>query len=504
MKPLSYPVLREAGYNGFLLESAPERVLQFGEGNFLRGFVDYFIDVINERAGFNAKVVVVRPTGGRPGGRDWAKIINSQEGLYTLYLRGFENGEEVNRKRVISCISRCLSAQTDWETVLACADNPELRFITCNTTEAGIVYDGSCRFEDAPPTSYPAKLTQLLYRRFQRFGGDAGKGFIILACELIDDNGAELERCVLRHAEQWGLETAFTDWLKRENLFCSTLVDRIVPGYPRAEADSLNEANGYTDQLLDTGEVFGFWVIEGPQSLKEELPFEAAELPVLITNNHKPYKQRKVRILNGAHTAMALGAYLAGQDIVRNCMHDGAICGFMERAIYEEIIPTLTLPASELEDFAQSVTERFRNPFIDHSLLSISLNSTAKWKARVLPSLLAYTEQKKELPPCLTASLAFYIAFYRGQRLDDAGLTGLRNGEEYVIQDDRDVLEFHFAHRNDSNAGLVCAILSHTAFWGRDLTQVPGLAQAVTDFLDEIDREGAYPIMKRLCQVQGA
>ena len=274
-------------------------------------------------------------------------------------------------------------------------------------------------------------------------------------------------------------------------------MDRIVPGYPRGEADRLNEANGYIDQLLDTGEVFGFWVIEGPQSLKKELPFEEAGLPVLITDNHKPYKQRKVRILNGAHTAMALGAYLAGQDIVRDCMDDDAIRGFMERAILDEIIPTLTLPADELREFAQSVTERFRNHFIDHSLLSISLNSTAKWRARILPSLLEYAAQKKELPPCLTASFAFYLAFYRGRRLEDAGLIGIRNGEEYAIQDDRPVLEFCFAHRDDGSADLVRAVMSRADFWGRDLTGIPGFEQAVTDVLDEIDRDGAYPVMKR-------
>ena len=241
MKQLSYQTLRESGYDGFLLENAPERVLQFGEGNFLRGFVDCFIDVMNERAGFQSKVVVVRPTGGRPGGRDWSKIFGEQDGLYTLYLRGFEHGEKVSQKRVISCVSRCLNPQSEWETVLACAENPDLRFITSNTTEAGIVYDASCGPDDAPPASYPAKLTQLLYRRFQKFGGEAGKGFVILACELIDDNGKELKRCVLRHAEQWGLDGRFAEWIEKENLFCSTLVDRIVTGYPRAEAEALNQ-----------------------------------------------------------------------------------------------------------------------------------------------------------------------------------------------------------------------------------------------------------------------
>ncbi|MGN1030496.1 MAG: tagaturonate reductase, partial [Butyricicoccaceae bacterium] len=235
MKHLSYETVKESGYDGYLLQDAPERVLQFGEGNFLRAFVDYFIDMMNERAGFNSKVVLVQPIAPHSSGLDLAKVINEQEGLYTLYLRGFENGQKVNDKRVISCVSRCLNSYADYDALMACADNPDLRFITCNTTEAGITYDPSCQFTETPPSSYPAKLTQFLYRRFQKFGTEAGKGFIILSCELIDNNGKELEKCVLQYADQWGLEPEFVTWVQAENIFCSTLVDRIVTGYPRAE-----------------------------------------------------------------------------------------------------------------------------------------------------------------------------------------------------------------------------------------------------------------------------
>lgn len=499
MKHLSYQTLKESGYAGYLLEDAPERVLQFGEGNFLRAFVDYFIDMMNEHAGFNSKVVLVQPIAPAPTGSfDLAKVINEQDGLYTLYLRGFENGQKVNDKRVISCVSRCLNSYSDYEALMACADNPDLRFITCNTTEAGITYDPSCQFTETPPSSYPAKLTQFLYRRFQKFGTQAGKGFIILSCELIDNNGKELEKCVLKYAEQWELDPAFAEWIQNENIFCSTLVDRIVTGYPRTEADRINETNGYIDQVLDTGEIFGFWVIEGPQELKKELPFAEAGLPVLITDDHKPYKQRKVRILNGAHTSMVLGAYLAGQDIVRDCMHDDVICGYMNKAIYDEIIPTLTLPKDELMDFAHSVTERFKNPFIDHALLSISLNSTSKWKARVMPSFLGYVEKNHTLPKCLTASFAFYIAFYHGIRLEDSGLIGKRNGNEYTIHDDRAILQFYDAHKNDSNAQLAHAVMSNTDFWGQDLTKVPDFEQAVVQILNDIDTLGTYEVMKNL------
>ena len=425
MKKLSYAVLKEQGYDGYLLESAPERVLQFGEGNFLRAFVDYFIDELNEKAGFNSKVVLCQPIA-----PDLDDRFNEQEGLYTLFLRGFQDGKKINKKRVISCVSRCLNPYKDFEAVLACADNPDLRFIACNTTEAGITYDSSCQFTDVPAGSYPGNLTQFMYRRFQKFGQEAGKGFIILSCELIEDNGKELEKCVLKYAKQWNLGEDFINWIKAENIFCSTLVDRIVTGYPRNEAAA---------------------ICEGPQSIKDEFPVDKANLPILITDNHKPYKQRKVRILNGAHTSFVLGAYLAGQDIVRDCMNDDVICGFMNKTIYDEIIPTLDLPKAELKDFAAAVTERFKNPFIDHALLSISLNSTSK-----------------------------------------------RAANEYTVKDDKAVLEFYLAHKDDSAADLVHAVCTNTSFWGEDLTQISGFEAAVCNYLTQIRENGAYEVMKAL------
>ena len=288
------------------------------------------------------------------------------------------------------------------------------------------------------------------------------------------------------------------NWIKEENIFCSTLVDRIVTGYPRNETASICEELGYEDNLIDTGEIFGFWVIEGPQSIKDEFPVDKANLPILITDNHKPYKQRKVRILNGAHTSFVLGAYLAGQDIVRDCMHDDVICGFMNKTIYDEIIPTLDLPKTELEEFAAAVTERFKNPFIDHALLSISLNSTSKWKARVMPSLKGYVERKGELPACITASFAFYIAFYNGYALTEDGLTAKRAGNEYTVKDDKAVLEFYAAHKDDSVADLVHAVCTNTDFWSEDLTLIPGFESAVCSYLTAIRENGTYEVMKGL------
>ncbi len=469
MDRLSYSTLEKQGYKGFLLKSAPERVLQFGEGNFLRAFVDYFFDRLNEDAGFNGKVCLVQPTG---GGEKVREALAAQDGLYTLYLRGFENGAKVNSRRVISSVSRCINPYRDYGALLENAKNPDLRFIASNTTEAGIVYDPSCRFDDRPPASFPAKLARFLYERFRIFGAGKGKGFIILSCELIDHNGQELKRCVKRHADDWALGEDFSRWLDGENLFCSTLVDRIVTGYPRAEADAINAANGYVDDAIDTGECFGFWVIEGPQSVAKELGLDRTNLPILVCDDHTPYKQRKVRILNGAHTSFVLGAYLKGFDIVRDCMDDDGVRGFMEETIYDEIIPTLSLPAEELKDFAHAVTERFRNPFIDHRLLDISLNSVSKWKARCLPSVKGYFAKFGRSPKNLSSSFRSLVEFYsRGERWNAEGtaLEARRGDETYLVRDDRKVLEWFLANRGMDPAALVKKCAANADFWGEDI-----------------------------------
>ena len=490
MSQLNYDVLAKSGYEGYVLKDAPERVMQFGGGNFLRAFVDDFFDVANERAGWNGKVVMLQSI--TPG---LADLINRQEGLYTLYLRGSEKGQRVDFKRVISACSRALNpcAPGEWAKVLELARSADLEIIVSNTTEAGIVHDDESAFDQEPPHSFPAKLTRVLYERFKAGRG----GVVVLSCELIDNNGKELLRCVNRYIDDWKLEEGFKKWVDGENVFCSTLVDRIVPGRIRdpKELEALNAANGYEDALLDVGEVFGVWIIEGPAGLEDKLPFKRAGVPVHVVPDVTPYKKRKVRILNGAHTGFALGAYLAGLDIVRDCMNDDAIRGFMNRMLDEEIIPTLRgLDERDLKDFAAAVQDRFNNPFINHELLSISLNSTSKWKARNLPSLLAYVEERKALPPCLTLSLAAYIAFYSSdvQELTDKGLACRRpRGDEYVVSDDRWALEFFWEHRGDAPEALVHAVLTNARMWDQDLARIPGLEAAVTEGLKKIRAEGA-------------
>ena len=489
MEQLCYETLEKAGYTGYLLKNAPERVLQFGEGNFLRAFADYWFDMANEKAGWNGKCVLVQPIA-----QGLTQLINRQEGLYTLYLRGRQNGEKVDAKRVISSVSRCLNPyeKQDYDAMMDVAAGEALEYIVSNTTEAGIVYDPSCRLEDCPPASFPAKLTQVLLHRWR-----AGRpGVVVLSCELIDNNGKELLRCVNQYIKQWGLEEGFARWVNGDCTFCSTLVDRIVPGRIRdaAEAARLEDENGYRDALIDVGEVFGVWNIEGPEWLAEKLPFRAAGLNCPVVPDVTPYKKRKVRILNGAHTGFVLGAYLAGYDIVRDCMQDDVILGFMNRMLHEEVIPTLPLDRQDLEAFAAAVQDRFNNPFINHELMSITLNSTSKWRARNMPSLLEYAQTAGKLPPCLAMSFAAYIAFYSSdiQALTEQGLVCRRpKGNESTVSDDRWVLEFYYSRRGVSDETLVHDVMTNEKMWGQDLTLVPGFEQAAAENLRRIRTEGA-------------
>lgn len=487
MDKLNYAVLKQSGYQGYVKESAPERVMQFGEGNFLRAFVDYFFDCANEKVDWNGKVVLVQPIVA-----GLTELINEQEGLYTLYLRGSEKGQKVDAKRVISSVSRCINPYENFDEVLKLAVSDDLEYIVSNTTEAGIVHESESKFDQCPPISFPAKLTRVLYERYK-----AGKpGVVILSCELIDNNGKELLKCVNQYIDDWGLEEGYREWINKENIFCSTLVDRIVPGRVRdpKEVEKMEAENGYHDELIDVGEVFGVWIIEGPKELEDRLPFKKAGLNVHVVDDVTPYKKRKVRILNGAHTGFVLGAYLSGQDIVRDCMENETIKGFMNKMLYDEIIPTLPLDKQDLMEFAEAVSDRFNNPFVNHELMSISLNSTSKWKARNMPSFLEYIEEKGEIPTCLAMSLAAYIAFYSNdiQRREADGLICRRpKGNEYKVQDDAWALDFYFAHKDDSAEDLVHAVLTNTQMWDQDLTEIKGLEELTVKNLKKIREEGA-------------
>ena len=493
MDQLSYATLEKQGFDGYLLPKGTERVMQFGEGNFLRAFVDYFFDLANERNGIDNKVVVFQPIA--PGR---AKELNEQDGLYTVYLRGLQDGKEVVEKRVVSSISRVVNPYEDYEALLECARNPEIRFAVSNTTEAGIAYDPGSEFEQTPPVSFPAKVTRVLYERYTALGKENAPGLAFLSCELIDYNGDELKRCVNLYIDQWGLEDGFKTWVNEKNLFCSTMVDRIVTGYPAKEAAALNEANGYLDKNLDTGEIFAIWYIEGPDSLADELPFKKAGLPVVVCPDCRPFKQRKVRILNGVQTTLVLACHQAGNDIMRFALKDEDILAMAKKAVYEEILPTL--PYSEdfqftqedLKEYSAIIFDRLHNPYIDHQLMAISLNTTAKWKARVMPSVLEYQKMFGKVPECLTLGFAAYLKFYHGYELRNGGLVNKRDGVEYIISDDKAVLEFYYEHRDDTLEQLADAVCSRADWWGMDMHDLPTFVETVKKYVAIIETEGMH------------
>ncbi|MBQ8814410.1 MAG: tagaturonate reductase [Lachnospiraceae bacterium] len=510
----------------------PIRVVQFGSGNFLRGFVDYMIDIANEKGLFDGDIVLLQPNS--VGGTE---KFREQDCQYTVSLRGIVDGEAVVMNRQITSVREILGCVGDYERYMALAELDTLKFVVSNTTEAGIVFDPMDQFEAKPAKSFSGKLTQFLYRRYQVFGGAADKGLVMLPAELIDDNGAALKACVDRLIDLWNLEDGFKRWVDEACVFTSTLVDRIVTGYPRDTEQEEWEKLGYEDRIMVTGEPFALWVIESEKDISGELPLDKAmaDMPgmdVIYTDDHKPYKKRKVRILNGAHTSFVLASFLCGNDTVLESMKDEDVRGFLEKTLYDEVIPTLDLPKEELIDFAKAVESRFENPYVKHALLSISLNSVSKWRARCMPSLLAFVEERGELPAHLTFSLAALMAFYSGRELRGGKLVGRREvttsvtefahdsakdkcdyragndcvhhgeaakqHEEYMISDDASVLAFFAEHSADDTGMFVNACLAREDFWGQDLTKVEGLVEAVTAYLDDIRENGMRAALCRI------
>lgn len=470
----------------------PIKVIQFGEGNFLRAFVDYMIDILNEKELFDGGIVLVKPISFGS-----LEQFHTQKGLYTVMLRGLVDGKPTTETRVIKSVEDAVDSYAEYEKYAEYAKCPTLRYVVSNTTEAGIVLDESDELSFCPPHSYPGKLTKFLYERAQAFDYDESKGLVMLPVELIDDNGIHLHECVKALAKKWELGDRFLRWLESACVFTSTLVDRIVTGYPKDEIETIWENLGYVDRLLVTGEPFALWVIESQKDLSSELPFQKAGLPVIYTDNQKPYKQRKVRILNGAHTSFVLASYLAGHDDVLSSMRDPLIQKYMQDTLMDEVIPTLTLPKDDLIAFAKAVTSRFNNPYIKHALLSISLNSVSKWRARCMPSLLGYVEKTGKLPGHLTFSIAALLAFYHGTEIKDGALIGSRDGQEYRIMDDEKVLRFFLDHQNDDAQALSKAYLSQTDFHGQDLTKVAGLEKAVGEYLADIRKLGMKAALEK-------
>ncbi len=473
--------------------SRPVRVLQFGEGNFLRAFCDWMIDIANEKTDFNGSIVLVKCI---PFGKLFP-AFREQDFRYTVMLRGLVDGKPVEQSRVVTSVSDVVDTYEDYAHYADYAKCDTLRYIISNTTEAGIVLDESDRFDLCPPNTYPGKLTKFLYERAEHFNYAADKGLVILPVELIDDNGIELRRCVKALAKCWNLGERFEAWLDEACVFTSTLVDRIVTGYPRGEDQAIWDKLGYEDHILVTAEPFGLWVIESAKDLSAELPLPACGLPVVYTDNQKPYKQRKVRILNGAHTSFVPMAFQCGHDIVLQAMNDDLIRNYMQKTLYDEVIPTLTLPKEDLTAFAEAVTGRFANPFIKHQLLAICLNCVSKWRARCLPSLLGYVEKFGRLPEHLAFSLAAMMSLYRGGTLgEDGKLHCTRAGQPYELQDDQPVLKFFAETSGQTAAEQARAFLSCADFFGQDLTQIPGLEAYVAAALSDILEKGMNAVVR--------
>lgn len=474
-------------------QDRPVKVLQFGEGNFLRGFVDYMIDVANEAGKFDGSIVVVKPIAF--GNLDQ---FHEQECQYTVSLRGKEDGQTKVTNRIVTSISDAVDTLNEFEKYENYAKCETLRFIVSNTTEAGIVYDETDEFTACPPKTYPGKLTKFMYDRFQHFNGDTTKGLIVIPCELIENNGPELKKCVLQFSKLWNLGEEFEAWLNEACTFCSTLVDRIVTGYPKDEVEQMWQEFGYQDKLVVTGELFALWVIESDKDISKELPLDQAGLPVIFTDDQRPYRERKVRILNGAHTSFVLASYLAGNDFVKESMEDATVRKFMMNTVFDEIIPTLSLPKEECEAFANAVIERFENPFIKHALMSISLNSVSKWKSRCLPSLKGYVEKFNAIPKHLSFSLAALMSFYTGSEIVDNALIGHRGTESYKVLDDKDALEFFANNSSKPSQEFAVAYLSNEKFFGEDLTKIAGLVDSVAGYLDEIKANGMRKALENL------
>ena len=443
----------------------PERIVQFGGGNFLRGFVDWVVDILNDETDFAGSIALVKTTPGR------YDALDEQDCLFTTWLHGMTGDEFIEQTRLITAVNRTVYPYQDYQAFLALARQDDIRFIFSNTTESGIVYAADDRFADAPPATFPAKLARFLYERYRYCSGSPDKGCIIIPTELIIDNATRLRQIILDYAQLWGLESGFSTWVNEDNLFCNTLVDRIIPGYPDADAERIFAKQGYQDRLLVAGEIYHSWIIEAPARLIDQFPVDQARTPlnVKIVDDAAPYRRIKVRLLNGAHTAMTSLGLLLGIESVREAVEHEALGPFIHDLVFREIIPSVDeIPAAELEAFARDVFERFRNPRIHHRLLTISLNSSAKVKERLLPSLIGCFDETGELPRRLVLALAAFIRLYGGE-------------STIPLNDDPDLLEW-FRQRwkqAASTDALADAVLANTELWGRDLRELPGLAERI-------------------------
>ena len=464
----------------------PEKVIQFGEGNFLRAFVDWIIFNMNEKTDFNGSVVVVQPIE-----KGMIDMLNGQDCLYHVNLQGLDNGEPVNSLTKIDVISRALNAYTQNDEFMRLAEQPEMRFVISNTTEAGIAFDPACKLTDKPASSYPGKLTQLLYHPYEYFKGDMTKGLIVFPCELIFLNGHKLKECILQYIELWNLGEGFRNWFLNACGVYATLVDRIVPGFPRKEIDAIKAKLDYDDNMVVQGEFFHLWVIEAPAEIANEFPADKAGLNVLFVPSEEPYHERKVTLLNGPHTVLSPVAYLSGVNIVRDACQHPVIGKYINKVMYEELMETLNLPKEELLKFAGDVLERFVNPFVDHQVTSIMLNSFPKYETRDLPGLKTYLARKGELPKGLVLGLAAIITYYKGGVRED--------GAEIVPNDAPEIMALLKGLWATGDTRKVAeGVLAEESIWKSNLNAIPGLTDLVVTYLDSIQSVGMLETVKAI------
>lgn len=456
------------------LEKFPTKVIQFGEGNFLRAFIDWQIHQMNKQGLFKGGVKIVQPLA-----KGMTKNLDQQDDLYTVLLEGVLNGKKYQSHEVIESVNGTVRPYENYAEYLKLAEDDNIEVIFSNTTEAGIAFDENDKLSDQPQNSYPGKLTALLYHRFEL----GKKGFHIIPCELINHNGDQLKKIVLQYAELWKLGEKFVDWINNDNKFYSTLVDRIVPGYPRDRAADLEKEWGYLDQMMVKTEPFLIFVLEGSQAINDVLPLKEAGINFVVTDDMQPYRNRKVSILNGPHTTMSPIARLAGIETVGEVMKDKDFYKFVNDEMYQEIIPTVALPEKELADYAEGIKERFENPYVKHQLSSIALNSISKFTARLLPTLKRYVAKNQELPKRIVLALAAFLKIYRGQA-------------DFEPSDTAEVLADFKKIAGDEN--YVHEALSNSDFWGEDLTQISGLEALVNKYLTEIDQKGTRAIVERI------
>ncbi len=479
---------------------APEKIIQFGEGNFLRAFVDWIVKNMNDTTDFNASVVVLQGTRmAFP-----MNLLQGQDCMYHVNLQGRLNGEVVNSLTRIDCLSRGLNPYEQFDAYMGLADQPEIRFVISNTTEAGITFNAESKFTDTPCENYPARLTQLLYRRFKTFNGAADKGLIIMPCELIFENGHHLKDCINRTTDLWKEDLgadyeAFKNWFNTYNYVCATLVDRIVPGFPRKEINQIQEKLGYKDNVVVQGEAFHLWVIEKPENmsieeLRAEFPAEKAGLNVIITDSEAPYHERKVTLLNGPHTVLSPVSYLSGVDIVRDACNHPVLGEYIRKVQFDELMQTLNLPMDELKKYGESVLERFDNPYVDHQVTSIMLNSFPKFQTRDLPGLKTYLERKGELPKGIVLGLAAIITYYKGGKRAD--------GADIVPNDDPQIMQLltDLWATGDTRKVAEGVLAADELIWKDhgNLNTIPGLTDLVVEYLDSIRDKGMLETVKTI------